>query len=89
MRGQQQQQQQHGIRVGDVVGVKVLGAGGERKWEKRRAALEASGVAGVDGVVVRVWGRGVAVAVDADASKGEDLGLGAELGSGNAERLWM
>ena len=69
---------EHGIRVGDIVRVGLQPKGPEKKQEK--AKLEAGGV---EGVVTRVRGKGVAVAVD-EEKKGEE-GLEA-FGAG---RLWV
>ena len=59
---------EHGIRVGDIVRVGTQPKGQERKKEK--AALEAKGL---DGVVVRVSGKALMVALDKE-DEGEGLG---------------
>ena len=76
--GKDEGELEHGIRVGDIVRVAEQPKGAEKKQEK--AKLEAGGA---EGVVVRVRGRGMAVAVD-EGKKGEE-GLEA-LGAG---RLWV
>jgi DNA polymerase alpha-associated DNA helicase A len=67
---------EHGVRVGDVVSVGRLPAGGARKREVRE--LEA---AAVRGVVVKVGRAGVSVALDGEGAGEEDEGL--------AGRLWL
>ena len=66
---------QHDIRVGDLVRVAPQPKGGEKKREK--AGLEAKGS---DGVVVKVSGRGLQVALD----RGED-----NVEEGSGLRLWV
>ncbi|KAL9629890.1 MAG: hypothetical protein Q9164_006675 [Protoblastenia rupestris] len=63
---------EHGIRVGDIVRVGEQPKGGEKKKDK--AAMEGKGV---EGVVTRVRGRGVEVAIS--EGKGEEEGLGGRL----------
>ena len=63
---------EHGIRVGDIVRIGEQPKGGERKKEK--ASMESRGV---EGVVIRVRGRGIEVAVN--EGKGEEEGLGGRL----------
>ncbi|KAL9101582.1 MAG: hypothetical protein Q9163_003182 [Psora crenata] len=65
---------EHGIRVGDIVRIGEQPKGGEKKKEK--ALMERRGV---EGVVIRVRGRGVEVAVS--EGKGEEEGL--------SGRLWV
>ncbi|KAL9126509.1 MAG: hypothetical protein Q9217_004455 [Psora testacea] len=60
---------EHGIRVGDIARVSEQPKGGERKKEK--TVMEGKGV---EGVVTKVRGRGVEVAVR--EGKGEEEGLG-------------
>lgn len=64
---------EHGVRVGDIVRVGGQPRGGERRGERR--GLEEGGV---EGVVVRVGGRGVQVAVG-EGGEGEGEGLGGRL----------
>ena len=66
---------QHDIRVGDLVHVAPQPKGGEKKREK--IGLEAKGS---DGVVVKVSGRGLQVALD----RGED-----NIEEGSGLRLWV
>lgn len=69
---------EHGIRVGDIVRIGEQPRGAERKREK--AKLEEGGV---EGVVTKVKGKGLDVAVD-EGRKGEEQLEG--LGAG---RLWV
>ncbi|KAK5138975.1 hypothetical protein LTR04_004017, partial [Oleoguttula sp. CCFEE 6159] len=64
----------HGIRVGDIVGVAEQARGGERKRE--RGEMEGRGVGGV---VVRVGARAVVVALDGEEAEVE----------GRGGRLWL
>jgi DNA polymerase alpha-associated DNA helicase A len=64
---------EHGIRVGDIVHVGPQPKGGERKAEMK--SLEGKGV---NGVVVRVQGRGLQVALDGEGGEEQD-GLGGRL----------
>jgi len=64
---------EHGLRVGDIVGVREQTGGAARKREKEDK--------GVDGVVVRCAGNAVAVALDKEEGDGDGLVLGG--------RLWM
>lgn len=63
---------EHGVRTGDIVGVRGQVGGAARK--KERGEVERKGV---DGVVVRVSGGGVSVALDKEE---EDVPAG---------KLWM
>ncbi len=63
---------EHGVRVGDVVGVGEQMRGGERRGKGARRERE------VEGVVVRV-GKGVAVAVGEGAEDDEGVGGGGRL----------
>lgn len=66
---------EHGVRVGDVVRVSSQPKGGERRKEKK-------GGVEMEGVVVRVGGRGVQVALGEGKWEEEDEG-------GLGGRLWV